>query len=196
MGGAWLSLHAWEHYAFTLDQQFLRERAWPILHDASLFFLDYLVDDGSGHLVTGPSISPENSYRLPYGSIHSLTMAPTMDIEILRELFTRTLDAGRILHQDPDFLRRIENAREHLPPFKIGKLGQLQEWQLDYDEPEPGHRHISHLWALFPGTQISLEHTPELAAAARVSLEREAFLRRRPDRVVARVGHQLLGPPA
>ena len=172
MGGAWLSLHAWDHYAFTLDEQFLRERAWPILHDASLFFLDYLVDDGSGHLVTGPSISPENSYRLPNGSVHSLAMAPTMDIEILRELFTRTLDAGRILHQDPAFLHRIESARVRLPAFKIGKLGQLQEWQQDYDEAEPGHRHISHLWALFPGTQISLEHTPDLAAAARVSLER------------------------
>jgi len=172
MGGAWLSLHAWDHYAFTLDEPFLRERAWPILHDASLFFLDTLVDDGSGHLVTGPSISPENSYRLPDGSTHSLTMAPTMDIEILRELFTRTLDAGHILHQDPSFLRHVEDARDRLPPFKIGKLGQLQEWQQDYDEPEPGHRHISHLWALFPGTQISLEHTPDLASAARVSLER------------------------
>jgi alpha-L-fucosidase 2 len=150
----------------------LRNRAWPILHDASQFFLDYLVDDGSGHLVTGPSISPENSYRLPDGSVHSVTMAPTMDIEILRELFTRTLDAGRILGEDAAFLKQVEDARGKLPPFAIGKLGQLQEWQRDYDEPEPGHRHISHLWALFPGTQISLEHTPDLAMAARVSLER------------------------
>ena len=172
MGGAWLSLDAWDHYAFTLDRKFLRNRAWPILHDASQFFLDYLVDDGSGHLVTGPSISPENSYRLPDGSVHSVTMAPTMDIEILRELFTRTLDAGRILGEDAAFLKQVENARAKLPPFAIGKLGQLQEWQRDYDEPEPGHRHISHLWALFPGTQISLEHTPDLARAARVSLER------------------------
>jgi alpha-L-fucosidase 2 len=172
MGGAWLSLDAWDHYAFTLDKKFLRDRAWPILHDASQFFLDYLVDDGSGHLVTGPSISPENSYRLPDGSVHSVTMAPTMDIEILRELFTRTLDAGKILGEDAAFLKQVENARGKLPPFAIGKLGQLQEWQRDYDEPEPGHRHISHLWALFPGTQISLEHTPDLANAARVSLER------------------------
>jgi alpha-L-fucosidase 2 len=172
MGGAWLSLDAWDHYAFTLDRKFLRNRAWPILHDASQFFLDYLVDDGSGHLVTGPSISPENSYRLPDGSVHSVTMAPTMDIEILRELFTRTLDAGRILGEDAAFLKQVEDARGKLPPFAIGKLGQLQEWQRDYDEPEPGHRHISHLWALFPGTQISLEHTPDLAMAARVSLER------------------------
>ena len=172
MGGAWLSLHAWDHYAFTLDRPFLRTRAWPILHDASLFFLDYLVDDGSGHLVTGPSISPENRYKLPDGSDHSLAMAPTMDIEIVRELFSRTIDAGHILGEDPDFLKQVEAARAKLPPFKIGKLGQLQEWQVDYDEAEPGHRHISHLWALFPGTQISLDQTPDLARAARVSLER------------------------
>ncbi len=178
MGGAWLSLNAWDHYAFTLDKSFLRDRAWPILHDASQFFLDYLVDedDGSGHLVTGPSISPENRYRLPDGTSHSLTMAPTMDIEILRELFTRTLDAGKILREDAAFLKRVEDANSKLPPFAIGKLGQLQEWQRDYDEPEPGHRHISHLWALYPGTQISLEHTPELAKAARVSLERRISL--------------------
>ncbi len=172
MGGAWLSLDAWDHYAYTLDKSFLRDRAWPILHDASLFFLDYLVDDGSGHLVTGPSISPENSYRLPDGTHHSLAMAPTMDIEILRELFTRTLDAGHILGEDAAFLKQVEDARGKLPPFAIGKFGQLQEWQRDYDENEPGHRHISHLWALYPGTQISLEHTPDLAKAARVSLER------------------------
>jgi len=175
MGGAWLSLHAWDHYAFTLDKGFLRERAWPILHDASQFFLDYLVDDGSGHLVTGPSISPENRYRLPDGTDHSLTMAPTMDIEIVRELFTRTLDAGRILGEDAAFLKNVEDAISKLPPFAVGKNGQLQEWQRDYEEAEPGHRHISHLWALFPGTQITVEHTPELARAARLSLERRLY---------------------
>ena len=172
MGGAWLSLQTWEHYAFTVDKTFLRERAWPILHDASQFFLDYLVADGSGHLVTGPSLSPENKYMLPDGTTHALTMAPTMDVEIVRELFTRTLEAGHILGQDRTFLDQVESARSKLPPFKIGKLGQLQEWQLDYKESAPGHRHISHLWALFPGNQISLEHTPELARAARISLER------------------------
>ena len=172
MGGAWLSLHAWDHYAFTLDENFLRARAWPILHDASLFFLDYLVDDGSGHLVTGPSISPENRYRLPDGTDHSLTMGPTMDIEIVRELFTRTLDAGRILAEDPAFLNQVKTAMDKLRPFAAGKHGQLQEWQRDYDEPEPGHRHISPLWALYPGTQISTEHTPDLAKAARTLLER------------------------
>ncbi|MDE1160594.1 MAG: glycoside hydrolase family 95 protein [Acidobacteriaceae bacterium] len=172
MGGAWLSLQAWEHYAFTGDKQFLRARAWPILHDASLFFLDYMTDDGSGHLVTGPSLSPENRYKLADGSVHSLTMAPTMDVEIVRELLTRTLDAGRLLGEDPAFLTKLEAARAKLPPFKIGKLGQLQEWQLDYTENAPGHRHISHLWALYPGTQIDVNKTPELAKAARVTLER------------------------
>ena len=172
MGGAWLSLAAWDHYAFTQDKEFLRQRAWPILHDASSFFLDYLVKDDSGHLVTGPSISPENRYTLPDGTSHSLTMGPTMDIEIVRELLDRTINAGDILHEDLGFLDRIKEARSKLPPFKVGRLGQLQEWQQDYAEPEPGHRHISHLWALFPGTQISMEHTPELAKAAQVSLER------------------------
>jgi alpha-L-fucosidase 2 len=95
-----------------------------------------------------------------------------MDIEIVRELFTRTLDAGRILREDAEFLKQVKASLDKLPPFEVGKHGQLQEWQRDYDEAEPGHRHISHLWALFPGTQITLERTPDLAKAARVSLER------------------------
>ncbi len=171
MGGAWLSLYAWDHYAYSMNKTFLRARAWPILHDASLFFLDYLVDDGKGHLVTGPSLSPENRYKLPDGSSHSLTMGPTMDIELVRELFTRTLAAGRILGEDAAFLKQVETARGKLPPFEIGRQGRLQEWQQDYDDAEPGHRHISHLWALFPGDQISLRDTPDLAQAARKTLE-------------------------
>ena len=172
MGGAWLTLHAWDHYAFSGDRGFLRDRAWPLLHDASLFFLDYLVDDGSGHLVTGPSLSPENRYRLPDGTAHSLTMGPTMDIEIVRELFERTVQAGQILKLDPAFCKQVASAMDKLPPFHVGKAGNLQEWQEDYTDAEPGHRHISHLWALFPGTQITLQHTPDLAKAARVTLER------------------------
>jgi alpha-L-fucosidase 2 len=172
VGGAWLALIAWDHYAFTQDRTFLQSRAWPILHDASQFFLDYLVSDGNGHLVTGPSLSPENKYVLADGTTHSLTMGPTMDIEIVRELFTRTLDSGHVLGEDAAFLKQVEDARSKLPPFSVGKLGQLQEWQQDYKESAPGHRHISHLWALFPGTQISMTGTPDLAKAARTSLER------------------------
>ena len=171
MGGAWLTLHAWDHYAFTGDTDFLRSRAWPLLHDSSLFFLDYLTDDGHGHLVTGPSLSPENKYKLPDGSSHSITMGPAMDIEIVRELFERTLQAGALLHSDPAYLARVKAAMDKLPPFKIGHLGNLQEWQLDYADAAKGHRHISHLWALFPGTQITPQHTPELARAAENSLE-------------------------
>ena len=171
MGGAWLTLQAWEHYAFTGDRAFLEERAWPLLEGSSQFFLDYLTPDGEGHLVTGPSVSPENKYKLADGSTHSLTMAPTMDIEIVRELFTRTLQAGRILGKDPAFLDKIRADLGKLPPFKVGKLGTLQEWQQDYDEAAPGHRHISHLWALFPGTQITPEQ-PALYAAARATLQR------------------------
>jgi alpha-L-fucosidase 2 len=171
MGGAWLTLQAWEHYAFTGDKAFLAERGWPLLEGSSQFFLDYLTPDGEGHLVTGPSLSPENKYKLAGGSVHSLTMAPTMDVEIVRELFTRTLEAGRILGKDGAFLRKIEADLEKLPPFKIGKLGTLQEWQHDYDEAAPGHRHISHLWALFPGTQITPEQSA-LYTAARATLQR------------------------
>ncbi|MFL6414407.1 MAG: glycosyl hydrolase family 95 catalytic domain-containing protein, partial [Bryobacteraceae bacterium] len=172
MGGAWLTLHAWDHYAFSGDRIFLRDRAWPLLHDTSLFFLDYLVDDGEGHLVTGPSLSPENAYKLGDGTRHSLSMGPTMDIEIVRELFQRTLEAGEILNRDAAFRAQVTTAMKKLPRFEVGKAGNLQEWQQDYQDAMPGHRHISHLWALFPGTQISLRHTPELAKAARTTLER------------------------
>jgi alpha-L-fucosidase 2 len=172
MGGAWLTLHAWDHYAFSGDKQFLRERAWPLLRDSSRFFLDYLVDDGAGHLVTGPSMSPENQYRLPDRTRHSLSMAPTMDVEILRELFQRTVQAGEILNTDAEFRSAVKSASDKLPPLQIGKAGNLQEWLFDYEDAAPDHRHISHLWGLFPGTQISRVHTPELAKAARVSLER------------------------
>jgi len=171
MGGAWLSLAAWDHYVYSMDQQFLRTRAWPILQDASQFFLDYLVDDGTGHLVTGPSISPENQYRIQDGSRHSLAMGPTMDIEIVRELLTRTAQAGQRLGESPEFIAQVNAALQRLPSFKVSEDGRLQEWRQDYRDAEPGHRHISHLWALFPGTQISPRSTPELAQAARKSLE-------------------------
>jgi alpha-L-fucosidase 2 len=172
MGGAWLSLHLWDHYDFTRNRDFLAKRAYPIMKEAAEFLLDYLVDDGQGHLLTGPSISPENQYRLPDGTQAKLTMGPSMDLEITRALFDRVIEAGRMLGVDADLARRIVVARDRLPALQIGKYGQLQEWLADYDEPDPGHRHISHLFALHPGNQISLRGTPELARAARVSLER------------------------
>jgi alpha-L-fucosidase 2 len=172
MGGAWLSLHLWDRYDFTYDRDFLSKRAYPVMKEAAKFLLDYLVDDGKGHLVTGPSISPENTYKLPNGVTAKLCMGPYMDTEITRQLFTRVIDASTILSIDTDFRTKVKAAMDRLPPFQIGKYGQLQEWLEDYDEKEPGHRHISQLFALHPGNQITPRGTPELAKAARTTLER------------------------
>jgi alpha-L-fucosidase 2 len=172
MGAAWLSLHLWDHYDFTRDREFLARRAYPVMKEAAQFLLDYLVDDGKGHLITGPSLSPENRYRAPDGSEVKLCMGPTMDTEITYALFGRVIEASQLLAADADFRKRVEAARSRLAPLKVGRYGQLQEWLEDYDEPDPGHRHISHLFALHPGNQITLRATPGLARAARVSLER------------------------
>jgi alpha-L-fucosidase 2 len=172
MGGAWLSLHFWDHYDYTGDRTFLAERAYPAMKEAVEFLLDYMVVDAKGQLITGPSVSPENRYRLPDGTVAALCMGPYMDSEIAYALFGRLIDASRILGRDPEFAERVATARSRLPALRIGKHGQLQEWLEDYDEAEPGHRHISHLFALHPGNQITLRGTPELARAARISLER------------------------
>ena len=172
MGGAWLALHAWDHYDFTRDRAFLSARGYPIMKEAAEFLLDYLVDDGKGHLTTGPSISPENQYIAGDGRPATLVMGPMMDLEITRALFRRVREAATLLSTDAAFRLRIEQAEAKLPPLKIGKYGQLQEWQEDYEEREPGHRHISHLFALHPGNEITPRGTPELAKAARVTLER------------------------
>jgi alpha-L-fucosidase 2 len=172
MGGAWLSLHEWDHYDFTRDRDFLTRRAYPTMKEAAQFLLDYMVDDGNGHLVTGPSISPENRYRTSDGVVAKLCMGPYMDTEITYALFSRVIESSEILGVDAEFRKQIASARDRLPPLKIGKHGQIQEWLEDYDEPEPGHRHMSMLFALHPGNQITPRGTPELAKAARVSLER------------------------
>ncbi len=171
MGAAWLSLHLWDHYDYTRNKIFLQFRAYPVMKEAAEFFLDYLTDDGQGHLITGPSISPENRYRLPDGTIAKLCMGPTMDTEIAHALFTRVIEASRLLGVDEEFRKKVMTMRDRLPALKIGTRGQLLEWMEEYDEPDPGHRHISHLFALHPGNQITLHGTPELAQAARMTLE-------------------------
>ncbi|MEO5922352.1 MAG: glycoside hydrolase family 95 protein [Bryobacteraceae bacterium] len=171
MGAAWLSLHLAEHYDFTRDRKFLAQRAYPVMKEAAQFFLDYLVPDGKGHLVTGPSTSPENEYQLPSGEKGVLAMGPTMDTEILHALFGRVLEAGKILGGDTQFLTKVAAANAKLLPLRIGRFGQIQEWPEDFDETEPGHRHISHLFALFPGNQIT-QQTPDLYRAARTTIER------------------------
>jgi alpha-L-fucosidase 2 len=172
MGGAWMALHFWEHYQFGLDRTFLRKEAYPVMKEASQFLLDYFVEDGKGHLVTNPSYSPENSYRMADGTIGRQTVGASMDYEIIYALFQATENASQILGIGAEYRAQLQNALKRIPDLKIGKYGQLQEWSEDYDEPSPGMSHVSHLFALFPADEITLRGTPALAAAARVSLER------------------------
>ena len=172
MGGAWMALHFWEHYQYGLDRAFLSRDAYPVMKEATQFLLDFMIDDGKCHLVTNPSYSPENSYRMADGTIGRQTVGATMDYEIIYTLFHATIDASKTLGIDADYRAQLEQALKRIPPLKIGKHGQLQEWSEDYDEPTPGMSHVSHLFALFPSDEITLRGTPELAKAARVSLER------------------------
>ena len=172
-GAAWLTQHLWEHYQFGLDRGFLA-RAYPVMKEAAEFFLDYLVDDprAPGRLLSGPSVSPENRYRLPNGQVGILSMGPSMDHQIITGLFTQVVQASEILGIDAAFRERVAAVRKKIPGPAIGKHGQIQEWSEDYDEPDPGHRHISQLFALHPGDQITMQGTPELARAARATIER------------------------
>jgi alpha-L-fucosidase 2 len=172
MGGAWLSLHLWEHFAFSCDREFLKNRAYPVMKEAAEFFIDYLVEDSKGRVVTGPSLSPENTYKHPNGSEGCICMGPSMDTQILHMLLSKCIEASVILDVDIEFRKKLRYVRARLPKPQVGKYGQLQEWLEDYEETAPGHRHISHLFALHPGEAITPEGTPELATAARRTLER------------------------
>ena len=178
MGGVWLVQHLWEHYAFTGDQKFLRQRAYPAMKDAALFALDFLIEAPPGTacpgaLVTNPSYSPENYYKLPNGGDGNLTYAATMDLQLIGELFDRCITAADILGLDADFSKLLDAARRRLPPLQIGTQGQLQEWIGDWDmtAADQGHRHLSHLYAMMPGQSITPRETPRFAAAVRKSLE-------------------------
>jgi alpha-L-fucosidase 2 len=170
-GAAWLASHLWEHYLFGRDRAFLA-RAYPAMKEAAEFFLDYLVADPKGRLVSGPSLSPENRYRLPNGEVGILAMGPSMDHQIIGGLFAQAIRAAEILGVDDGFRKEAAAALKRLPPVTVGKHGQIQEWAEDYDEPEPGHRHISQLYALHPADQITMRGTPDLARAARATIER------------------------
>jgi alpha-L-fucosidase 2 len=170
MGAAWLSLHLWEHYDYTRSRQFLAE-AYPVIKEAIVFFEDFLVSH-NGFLVTCPSVSPENTYIMADGGQGRICAAPAMDNQILRDLLSAGINAAAILETDQEAARRWEAMRSQLRPEGIGRHGQLMEWAEDYGEAEPGHRHIAHLFALHPSWQISPDKTPELAAAARTTLER------------------------
>ncbi|WP_114781897.1 glycoside hydrolase family 95 protein [Botryobacter ruber] len=169
MGGAWLSTHLWEHYLYTADKKFLQEKGYPLMKGAAQFLLNWLVEDENGYLVTNPSTSPENVFRLN-GKDYEISMATTMDMAIIRELFTGCIEAAKVLGTDKEFMTRLEQAKAKLYPYHIGQYGQLQEWFKDWDNPKDSHRHLSHLFGLHPGNHITVSTTPELAAAAKQSL--------------------------
>ncbi len=170
MSAGWLSQHLWEHYAFGRDEIFLRTLAWPVMQGAAEFYLDWLVDDSHGHLLTAPSTSPETDFVLPDGRKASVATGATMDLAIIRDLFRNCLEAAKILKIDNDFTHRVAAAQAKLLPFQVGSRGQLQEWAADLQETDVHHRHTSHLFGVYPGREIT-PATPELFAAARKSLE-------------------------
>jgi alpha-L-fucosidase 2 len=159
-GGAWLALHFWEHYLFTGDRQFLAERAYPVLKEAVLFFNDQMIMEDGGRLISTPSNSPEHG---------GLVAGPTMDHQIVRTLYRSTAQAAKLLKRDDELVAALERMAGQIAPNKIGKHGQLQEWLEDSDDPRDEHRHVSHLWGLHPGWEITPE-TPALFKAARQSL--------------------------
>ncbi len=171
MGAAWLCLHLWEHYKFTQDKGFLDEK-YDTIKESAQFFVDFLIEDKKGRLVTCPSVSPENSYLTSGGVQGALCVGPSMDSQIITELFTAVIESSEILGRDKDFAEKLRGMRARLPQPEIGKYGQIKEWAEDYDEVEPGHRHISQLFALYPADIISVRKTPKLAVAARATLER------------------------
>jgi len=162
-GGAWLSQNLWWHYQYTNDKEHLKNTAYPIMKEASRFFVEYLVPDPTNPewLVSGPSNSPENQ---------GMVMAPTMDHQIIRNLFANTIEAAEILELDAEFIKVVKEKRAKIAPNLIGQYGQLQEWLIDKDNPKSVHRHVSHLWGLHPGNEIHPLTTPELAEATKVTL--------------------------
>ena len=171
-GAAWLVHHLWDRYTYDLDDVFLRDRAYPAMKEAARFVLDFLVEDpGTGELLFGPSLSPENQYLDPQGIRSGLCMSPAGDTQIIGGLFDRCGLAAKILGIDEGFRDELAAARERLPPMRVGRRGQLQEWREDHAEWEAGHRHVSHLFAVYPDAQITPRRTPELARAARRALE-------------------------
>lgn len=170
MGGAWLCTHIWTHYLYTQDTDFL-QKMYPVLKDAVLFFHDYLIEV-DGKLFTSPSVSPENTYIMPDGVQGHICMGASMDIQILSDLIKGYLEASAVLKIQDEIVDRSKEILRKLPEIKIGKHGQIMEWQEDYEEAEPGHRHISQLYALYPSHQISVDKTPVLAEAAKATLRR------------------------
>ena len=171
LGGAWLCFNMWEHYLFTLDKDYLKNIAYPYISECSRFFLDYMEEDENGVLLSGPSTSPENSYIVD-GKEAMLCMSPTMDIEIIGGLLDFYIEAEQILGINPEMEQEAKTARSKMPPLKLGSDGRLLEWMEEYEEPDPGHRHISHAFGLYPGWSITPDKTPELFEGVKKSINK------------------------
>ncbi len=171
-GGAWLALHAWQHYEFTQDVDFLRE-VYPVMKEAALFFLDAMIEEPEhGWLVTAPTTSPENAFWLNDSTAVSVCMGSTMDVQIVSELYDAVCQSAEILDVDASFADILQNTKSKFPPMQVSEQGYLQEWLKDYKEVESQHRHVSHLFGLYPGTMLTQSKTPELMDACRETLRR------------------------
>ncbi|KAL1831629.1 hypothetical protein ACET3Z_001280 [Daucus carota] len=173
MGGAWLCTHLWEHYTYTLDKDFLKNKAYPLMEGCALFLLDWLIEGPGGYLETNPSTSPEHMFVAPDGQPASVSYSSTMDMSIIREVFSAVVSASEVLGKSQDDLvKKVLKAQSRLYPTKIAKDGSILEWAQDFEDPEVHHRHVSHLFGLFPGHTITLEKTPDLCKAADFTLQK------------------------
>jgi alpha-L-fucosidase 2 len=171
MGGVWLCQHLWEHFAFRQDRKWLREFAWPVMKSAAEFCLDWLIEDGNGHLITNPSVSPEHAFMTADGKRCECSIASTMDMALIHDLFTNCIESSEVLGIEAEFAKQLVAARARLFPHQVGARGQLQEWFQDFADREVHHRHVSHLFGLHPGRQITPRTDPKHSAACRRSLE-------------------------
>jgi alpha-L-fucosidase 2 len=171
MGGTWASAHLWEHYLYTQDKEFLEHKAYPLMRGAAEFCLAWLVKDSSGNYITSPSTSPENTYKTPTGFVGATMYGGTADLAMIRELFLDIVAAQLVLKNDNEFASKINTALNNLHPYQVGRKGNLQEWYYDWEDSDPKHRHQSHLYGLYPGTHITTDKTPLIAAAAKRTLE-------------------------
>ena len=170
MSGPWLSAHFFYHYLYTGDQDFLLQKAWPVMKGAALYCLDWLVKDKNGGLISLPSVSPENTFITAPGDTAQISANTTSDIALIKELFTNCIRTCEILKIEPSFAGKLKKSLQLLAPYKIGSKGQLLEWSEEWEAMDPAHRHLSHLYPVFPGSEISPTHTPALAKAAKKAL--------------------------
>ncbi|MBO5780698.1 MAG: glycoside hydrolase family 95 protein [Muribaculaceae bacterium] len=170
--GAWLATELWSHFLYTRDLEYLRETGYPLLKSCAEFFVDYMVEDpNTGYLVTGPSISPENGFKLPNGEEYNASMMPTLDRQIVFQIYTACIESSKLLGIDKKFRQRLEKDIKRLPPNAIGADGQVKEWLVDAVRRDPAHRHTSHLMGLYPFGQMTWTKTPDLMRAARHTIE-------------------------